>query len=102
MTNGGAGELIDVDADTGASTLPLAVAICETDPVTSGCMDPEAPALGFVATFIRAGATPTFAGLVDRAETVPFDPAVNRVFVRFRDKVGRVDRGATCVAVDGR
>ena len=42
-------------------------------------------------------ATPTFAVFVTGAGIVPFDPAVNRVVVRFKDAQGVV-RGATSVA----
>ena len=50
-------------------------------------------------TTINAGATPTFAVFVDGLGTVvPFDPAVNRIFVRFKDS-GGVTRGLTSVAV---
>lgn len=42
--------------------------------------------------------TPTFAIFIGAAGTVPFDPARNRVFVRFNDSAG-VTRGSTSVAV---
>jgi hypothetical protein len=51
-----------------------------------------------VTTSITAGATPTFSIFVTGTGTVPFDPAGNRIFVRFRDS-GSVTRGSTSVAV---
>jgi hypothetical protein len=51
-----------------------------------------------VTTSIAAGDTPTFAFFVTSTDTVPFDPANNRIFVRFQD-AGGVTRGSTSVAV---
>jgi len=99
VSNIGAMGMIDVSADTGSATLPVAIALCETDPATSACLDPPTDS---VTTSIIHGATPTFGVFVARSATFPFDPANNRIFVRFRDNVGGVDRGATSVAVDGR
>jgi hypothetical protein len=45
-------------------------------------------------TTINANATPTFAIFVQGNGTVPFDPATNRIFVRFKDS-GDVTRGST-------
>ena len=51
-----------------------------------------------VATTIAANATPTFAIFVQGSGTVPFDPADNRIFVRFLD-ANNITRGSTSVAV---
>jgi hypothetical protein len=51
-----------------------------------------------VTTQINTNATPTFGIFVQGNGTVPFDPAANRVFVRFKDG-GNVTRGSTSVAV---
>ncbi|MGH7391731.1 MAG: hypothetical protein ACREM3_20085 [Candidatus Rokuibacteriota bacterium] len=93
--NVGAGELITVSADTGGVPLPLGVLLCETDPAAGDCLTPMAPT---VTTNIGAGATPTFGVFLTGAGNIPFDPAVNRLFIRFTD-AGGVVRGATSVAV---
>ena len=94
--NVGAADDITASADTGSVSLPLALAICETDPGTGGCL--AAPAAS-VTTTIGANATPTFSIFVSGdGSFVPFDPANNRVTVRFRDG-GGVTRGSTSVAV---
>jgi ligand-binding sensor domain-containing protein len=90
---------ITASADTGGVPLPIVPLICRTDPVTSICIDPPAPTvrLGF-----PPNATPTFAVFViGIGGHVPFDPAVNRVFVRFKSGSpgSEVTRGATSVAV---
>ena len=51
-----------------------------------------------VTTQINANATPTFGIFVQGNGNVPFDPAANRIFVRFKD-AGGVTRGSTSVAV---
>jgi hypothetical protein len=84
-----------VSADTGAASLPLAINLCQTNPATGQCTSVIGPT---VTTTIAANATPTFAIFVQGSGTVPFDPAHNRIFVRFKDS-GGVVRGATSVAV---
>ena len=93
--NVGSQDSITASADTGTATLPLALSICESNPVTAECL--SAPAAS-VTTSITAGATPTFSIFVTGTGAVPFDPAGNRIFVRFRDS-GSVTRGSTSVAV---
>src|SRR5262245_24076452 len=91
---GGSGE-ITARADTGATTLPLALALCRTDPATGSCASPAGPA---VTTSVIVGETPTFGIFVSAAAQVPFDPANHRIFVRFKDATG-ITRGSTSVAV---
>jgi hypothetical protein len=93
--NVGVGGTINATADTGGVSLPLSLTICETNPATGVCLAPLAAA---VTTTINASATPTFAIIAAAGGSVGFDPAVNRIFVRFRD-AGNVVRGATSVAV---
>jgi hypothetical protein len=91
----GAASAITVSANTGAAALPVTVTLCQTVPSTGQCV--AAPGAS-VATTIAAGATPTFAVFVQASGTVPFLPAVNRVFVQFQDAAGTV-RGSTSVAL---
>jgi hypothetical protein len=93
--NVGAAATITVSADTGGRSLPVGLAVCETDPMSGGCLASPAAA---VTTEIVASATPTFAVFVQGVGTTPFAPASNRIFVRFKD-AGGVIRGSTSVAV---
>src|SRR5262249_33994985 len=93
--NVGAGASITTSADTGSVNLPVHLFVCRTDPATGNCLTPPATT---VTTQIGRNATPAFAVLVQGTAGVPFDPANNRVFVRFKDS-GGVTRGATSVAV---
>ena len=93
--NVGASGSITASADTGSATLPVNISLCQTDPATGQCIS----AIGSsVTTQINANATPTFGIFVQGTGNVPFDPATNRIFVRFKDG-GGVTRGATSVAV---
>ena len=93
--NMGAGGTITASADTGSAGLPVGLQLCQTDAGSGLCVSPVRPT---VTTPVNAGTTPTFAVFVEGHGTVPFDPATNRVFVRFTDAAGLV-RGATSVAV---
>ena len=85
---------ITATADTGNATLPVSIFLCQTNPATGQCISTIS---GSVATQINANATPTFAVFVQGDGTVPFDPAANRIFVRFSSD--GVTRGSTSVAV---
>ena len=92
--NVGASGSITASADTGSATLPVNIFLCQTDPATGECIS----AIGSsITTTINAKATPTFAIFVQGNGNVPFDPAANRIFVRFSS--GGVTRGSTSVAV---
>jgi hypothetical protein len=93
--NVGASGSITASADTGNAILPVNIALCETNPITGQCISTLGPN---VTTQINANATPTFGIFVQGNGNVPFDPAVNRIFVRFKDN-GGVTRGSTNVAV---
>ncbi len=93
--NVGAGGPITASADTGSAILPVAVTLCETNAATGQCASATGPS---VTITINANATPTFGIFVrGTGSGVPFDPAANRIFVRFKD-TGGVTRGATSVA----
>jgi len=94
--NVGASATITASVDTGGVTLPLGLALCETNPGTGACLGGTGAS---VTTTINTNATPTFSIFVSGDGTfVPFDPANNRITVRFRDG-GGVTRGSTSVAV---
>jgi len=95
-SNAGAGGSITVSTDLGGAVLPLIVTLCQTNPMAmAACLAPPASQ---VTTTINAGATPTFSFFVRGTGNVPFDPAKNRIFVRFKD-AALVTRGSTSVAV---
>jgi hypothetical protein len=93
-TNVGVAGSITVRADTAGVALPAALFVCQTDPGSGSCLAAPAPSLTLV---IPAGGTPTFGVFAVGTGAIPFDPALNRVFVRFTD--GGVTRGATSVAI---
>jgi aldose sugar dehydrogenase len=93
--NVGAAGSITASADTGGASIPVNLFVCQTNPATGACL--AEPASTTITT-INAGATPTFAVFVQGNGNVPFDPAGNRIFVRFKDG-GGVIRGSTSVAV---
>jgi hypothetical protein len=85
---------ITASADDNGAGLPIVLSICETQPATGECLSPPESS---VVTNIDANETPTFGIFVTGAGNVPFDPANNRVFVRFRDDAEET-RGSTSVA----
>jgi hypothetical protein len=92
--NMGASGSITATVDTGGAAVPVSLAICEIDQSTGLCR--AAPAASVTRT-IGPGETPSFAIFVTGRSNVVFAPAVNRIFVRFRDGLG-VTRGSTSVA----
>jgi hypothetical protein len=93
--NVGVSAAITASAGIGQATFPAVANICQTNPSTGACLAPPA---GSVTTTIAANATPTFGIFVQGTATIPFDPANNRISVRFRDAAG-IERGSTSVAV---
>lgn len=93
-SNVGSAGSISVSVDTGGTRLPLTLAVCQTDSATGACL--AAPA-ATVTLPVAAGATGTFGVFATASGNIPFNPAVNRVFVRFSE--GSVTRGLTSVAV---
>jgi len=96
--NVGSASTITVSADTGEATLPMTLSLCQTDPVTSVCINPTVPASQPVIVDIAEGDSPTFAVFASATESIALDPANSRVFLRFNDELGEV-RGATSVGV---
>lgn len=96
-SNAGIAAPITATVDQNGADLPLAVEICQTAPATGQCVAP--PAASVAIGNFAAGATPTFSIFAAAAGSVPFNPALNRLFVRFRDGEGN-DRGAASVAIE--
>jgi uncharacterized membrane protein len=94
--NLGAGATITASASLATPGLPLALAICQTNPISGQCLAPAGPS---ATALIGASQTPTFAVFAAAAGPVAFDPANNRIFVQFIDAGGAV-RGSTSVAVE--
>ncbi len=93
--NVGTAAQITASADTGDAAMPVSISLCQTAPETGQCISDIGPT---VAVDVGRGETPTFAVFVTGHGTVPFDPGVNRAFVRFEDAAGAI-RGTTSVAV---
>src|SRR5262249_29764722 len=93
-SNAGVSGTITMTADTGGATVPVAISICETDPHTSACL---APPSSSVTRVIGPTDRPPLGGFGGGSGPVAFDPAANRIFVRFLE--GNVTRGSTSVAV---
>ena len=93
--NVGASGSIIASADTGSASLPVNISLCQTNPATGQCISAIDST---VTTTINANATPTFGIFIQGNGNVTFDPAANRIFVRFKDS-GGVTRGSTSVAV---
>jgi len=93
--NVGAAGPVTVSADTGAAGLPVTIWVCETDPVSGACLADLALS---VEVDMAVNETRTFSFFVQGGGDVPFDPAGNRAFARFRDGTGAL-RGATSVAL---
>jgi hypothetical protein len=94
--NVGASAQITATASTGAASLPLAISLCQTNPMSGQCISSIGST---VTTAINANATPTFAIFATASGGVPFVPQTNRIFVEFSDASGTV-RGSTSIAVE--
>ena len=93
--NVGATADITVSADTGSVNLPLRCSYARR-------IRPMGSAYRLLTATVTlqfaTNATPTFTILAAANGGIPFDPATNRIFVRFKD-AGNVTRGSTSVAV---
>jgi hypothetical protein len=93
--NLGASGSITASADTGSAILPLNIYLCETNPANGQCISEIGSSL---TTQINTNAAATFGIFVQGNGYVPFGPAGNRIFVRFKDSEAMI-RGSTSVAV---
>jgi|GEM_PF-20187 pimeloyl-ACP methyl ester carboxylesterase len=94
--NVGASEALIVSADTGAASLPVTAAVCQTNPSNGQCLGPPAAAVPLT----YAGATtPTFSVFLQSTGAIPSAPASSRIFVRFKDASGGF-HGSTSVAIE--
>src|SRR5262249_39096562 len=93
-SNVGASGAVTVSGNTGSASLGVLILLCQ--PKAAGaCLATPAPT---VSVQMGAGQTPTFAVFVIGTTPVPFDPAVNRAVIVFKD-VNGITRGATSVAI---
>ena len=83
---------ITVTANTGSATLPLSISISETDPATGAVIGDH------ILQSVGAGENRTVAVFVTFNGCISFDPAVNRIFIEFRDAGNNVV-GSTSTAV---
>ena len=83
---------ITVTANTGSVTLPLSISISETDPATGAVIGDN------LLQNVGAGEYRTVAVFVTFNGCITFDPAVNRIFIEFRDASNNVV-GSTSTAV---
>ena len=96
--NLGVGEELFVGAQLSNPAVSASIAMCQTDPLTSVCINPPVPTTEPIELMVDSQATPTFGAFVSSVGEVPFDPANNRVFVRFADASGAI-RGSTSIAL---
>ena len=94
LANVGAAATGDITAvaNTGTATLPLSISIVETDPPTGAITGDN------ILQNVGAGEFRSVAVFVTFNGCVSFDPAVNRIFIEFRDAANNVV-GSTSTAV---
>src|SRR6202012_2770815 len=79
-TNLGMSDNVTVSVDTGSTTLPATLAICQTDPSSGACLAP--PALSVTITD-SPGSVATYSVFVQSTGPIALAPVQSRVFVRF-------------------
>jgi hypothetical protein len=94
--NIGAGAAITAAPVLSASSLPLTVTVCQTNPGSGQCLAP--PAASATAT-VNSGDTPTFGFFATASAAIPFDPVNSRISCQFTDATGVV-HGSTSIAVE--
>ena len=91
---GNASASVVVSGDTGDASLPVSIAVCQTNPSTGACNATPAPS---VTTSFSEGTTATYSVFVTASGAITLSPATNRIFLRF--KLNGVELGATSVAI---
>ena len=95
VANVGSTAQVTVMLDTAGVSLPLETLVCQTITSTGECLTPLSPQTELS---LAANATASFMLTLNASDFIGFDPANNRVFVRFIDEAG-VLRGATSLSV---
>lgn len=97
VANVGSSAQITVMLDTAGASLPLETLVCQTNTSTGACLTALSPQAELT---LAANATASFMVKLNASDHIGFDfnPANNRVFVRFFDE-GGVLRGATSLSV---
>jgi hypothetical protein len=96
VINIGVAGVIAAAVDDNNRSLPLAVTLCQTN-AQGVCLNPPTPAAS-VTSALAANAIATYTVFVASTGAIPFDPTLNRLFLRFKTSGGET-RGATSVAV---
>jgi photosystem II stability/assembly factor-like uncharacterized protein len=94
--NLGAAAAITAAPVLSASSLPLTVTVCQTNPGSGQCL---APPTASVTATVDFGDTPTFGFFATASAAIPFDPANSRISCQFTDADGVV-HGSTSIAVE--
>ena len=93
--NVGSGGQVTASVDTGGVALPVTLTVCLSNPANGQCL--VGPAQN-VTVPVNPNDTPTYSiFVIGNGTPVPFDPTLNRAFLRF--KVGGITVGSTSVAV---
>ena len=87
---------ITASVDTGATSLPATLEVCESGP--TGCITPRGQTTTTTLYDPNVAKTYTVFVRANGSETIPFSPANARVFLRFRD-AGGVLRSVTSAAI---
>jgi|GEM_PF-3003509 len=95
--NVGSAASVTIEADTSGVTLPISVALCETN-AQAQCINPAQATTEPLPVSFGEGQSRTFSVFVGAAGVVPDDAVRNRIRVIFRDSDSAV-RGASSVSV---
>jgi photosystem II stability/assembly factor-like uncharacterized protein len=92
----GAAASITAAPTLSASSLPLVVTVCQTNPGSGQCL---APPTASVTATVNSGDTPTFGFFATASAAIPFDPVNSRISCQFTDTNGVV-HGSTSIAAE--